>query len=218
MYLLLIIVTIALGLGAQAYVNHQLKKYAQVPNSTYMTGAQVATGMLAYYGVQGVQVQMGGPGQNFFDPRSNSITLDPETFNTASITSTATACHEVGHACQYAENYMPMKVRSAMVPVVNIASNAWIFILLIGIFLNLAGFVELAIILYACAVLFEVVTLPVEFNASKRALQYMQTTGLPTGEVAGSASVLRACAFTYVAAALASFLQLVYGGGASRQE
>ena len=96
MYLLLIIVTIALGLGAQAYVNHQLKKYAQVPNSTYMTGAQVATGMLAYYGVQGVQVQMGGPGQNFFDPRSNSITLDPETFNTASITSTATACHEVG--------------------------------------------------------------------------------------------------------------------------
>ncbi len=218
MYLLLIIVTIALGLGAQAYVNHQLKKYAQVPNSTYMTGAQVATGMLAYYGVQGVQVQMGGPGQNFFDPRSNSITLDPETFNTASITSTATACHEVGHACQYAENYMPMKVRSAMVPVVNIASNAWIFILLIGIFLNLAGFVELAIILYACAVLFEVVTLPVEFNASKRALQYMQTTGLPTGEVAGSASVLRACAFTYVAAALASFLQLVYLLLASRQE
>lgn len=218
MYLLLIIVTIALGLGAQAYVNHQLKKYAQVPNSTYMTGAQVATGMLAYYGVQGVQVQMGGPGQNFFDPRSNSITLDPETFNTATITSTATACHEVGHACQYAENYMPMKVRSAMVPVVNIASNAWIFILLIGIFLNLAGFVELAIILYACAVLFEVVTLPVEFNASKRALQYMQTTGLPTGEVAGSASVLRACAFTYVAAALASFLQLVYLLLASRQE
>lgn len=218
MYLLLIIVTIALGLGAQAYVNHQLKKYAQVPNSTYMTGAQVAMGMLAYYGVQGVQVQMGGPGQNFFDPRSNSITLDPETFNTASITSTATACHEVGHACQYAENYMPMKVRSAMVPVVNIASNAWIFILLIGIFLNLAGFVELAIILYACAVLFEVVTLPVEFNASKRALQYMQTTGLPTGEVAGSASVLRACAFTYVAAALASFLQLVYLLLASRQE
>ncbi len=218
MYLLLIIVTIALGLGAQAYVNHQLKKYAQVPNSTYMTGAQVATGMLAYYGIQGVQVQMGGPGQNFFDPRSNSITLDPETFNTASITSTATACHEVGHACQYAENYMPMKVRSAMVPVVNIASNAWIFILLIGIFLNLAGFVELAIILYACAVLFEVVTLPVEFNASKRALQYMQTTGLPTGEVAGSASVLRACAFTYVAAALASFLQLVYLLLASRQE
>lgn len=218
MYLLLIVVTIALGLGAQAYVNHQLKKYAQVPNSTYMTGAQVAMGMLAYYGVQGVQVQMGGPGQNFFDPRSNSITLDPETFNTASITSTATACHEVGHACQYAENYMPMKVRSAMVPVVNIASNAWIFILLIGIFLNLAGFVELAIILYACAVLFEVVTLPVEFNASKRALQYMQTTGLPTGEVAGSASVLRACAFTYVAAALASFLQLVYLLLASRQE
>lgn len=218
MYLLLIVVTIALGLGAQGYVKHQLKKYSQVPNSTYMTGAQVATGMLAYYGIQGVQVQMGGPGQNFFDPRSNSITLDPETFNTASITSTATACHEVGHACQYAQNYMPMKVRSAMVPVVNIASNAWIFILLIGIFLNLAGFVELAIILYACAVLFEVVTLPVEFNASKRALQYMQTTGLPAGEVAGSASVLRACAFTYVAAALASFLQLVYLLFASRQE
>lgn len=218
MYLLLIVVTIALGLGAQGYVNHQLKKYSRVPNTAYLTGYQVACGMLAYYGIQGVAVQMGRPGQNFFDPRSNSITLDPETFNGASITSTATACHEVGHACQYAQNYMPMKVRSAMVPVVNIASNAWIFVLLIGIFLNLAGFVELAIILYACAVLFEVVTLPVEFNASKRALQYMQTTGLPQGEIAGSASVLRACAFTYVAAALASFLQLVYLIFSSRQE
>lgn len=209
-YLLLIVVTMAIGLGAQFYVNRQLKKYAHVPVSTRMNGYQVATGMLQYYGIHDVPVRMGSQGENFFDPRSNSITLDPESFNGSSITATATACHEVGHACQYAAGYVPMKVRGALVPVVNFANNTWIFILLIGIFLNLVGLVDLAILFYAMVVLFGIVTLPVEFDASRRAMAYMGSTGLPDGERAGAWSVLRACALTYVASALISLMQLLY--------
>lgn len=209
-YLLLILVTFAIGIGAQAYVNSQLKKYSHVPNSSNFTGRDVAVGMLKYYGVEGVEVRMGRAGEDFFNPKDNSITLDPEAYNGRSITATATACHEVGHACQYAQDYKPMKVRSALVPAVNLASNAWIFILLAGIMLNLVGLVDLAIVLYAVAVLFQIVTLPVEFDASKRAMAYMSQTGIPGGEQAGAWSVLRACAFTYVAAALISILQLLY--------
>lgn len=216
-YILLIVVTLAIGFGAQAYVNSQIKKYSLVPNSTRMTGYQVAIGMLAYYNVSGVEVRMGGRGQNFFNPKDNSITLDPESFNGTSITATATACHEVGHACQYAQGYTAMKVRSALVPVVNFTSNTWIFIFLIGVVLNLAGLVDLAIIFYAFAVLFQVVTLPVEFDASKRALAYMGSTGLPETERIGSWNVLRACALTYVAAALVSVLQLLYLIGAREE-
>lgn len=209
-YLLLIVVTVAIGAGAQWYVNHQIKKYSHVPNSSGMTGYEVAVGMLHYYGIYDVQVRMGSHGDNFFNPKDNSITLDPQSFNGSSIDATATACHEVGHACQYAQGYMPMKVRGAMVPVVNFATNTWFILLLIGIFLNLAGLVTLAIIFYAFAVLFQIVTLPVEFDASHRAMKYMATTGIPSGEQAGAWNVLRACALTYVAAALVSVLQLLY--------
>lgn len=209
-YLLLILVTFAIGFGAQGYVNHQLNKYSHVPNTSQMTGRDVAVGMLNYYGIQGVEVRMGGEGQDFFNPKDNLITLGPDSYNGRSITATATACHEVGHACQFAQDYKPMKVRSALVPVVNLASNTWIFILLAGIILNVIGLVDVAIALYAVAVLFQIVTLPVEFDASRRALAYMQSTGIPGGEQAGAASVLRACAFTYLAAALISILQLLY--------
>ena len=207
-YLLLILVTFAIGFGAQGYVNHQLNKYSHVPNTSQMTGRDVA--VLNYYGIQGVEVRMGREGQDFFNPKDNSITLGPDSYNGRSITATATACHEVGHACQFAQDYKPMKVRSALVPVVNLASNTWIFILLAGIILNVIGLVDVAIALYAVAVLFQIVTLPVEFDASRRALAYMQSTGIPGGEQAGAASVLRACAFTYLAAALISILQLLY--------
>ncbi len=209
-YLLLILVTLLIGGGVQYYVNRQIKKYTHVPVSTRMNGYQVAVGMLDYYGVKGVDVRLGRAGENFFNPKDNSITLDPSSYNGTSITATATACHEVGHACQFAQGYAPMKVRSALVPVVSFASNSWMFILLIGIMLNVAGLIDLAIVFYAFAVLFQIVTLPVEFDASHKALTYMETTGLPGGERAGAWSVLRACALTYVAAALVSVLQLVY--------
>ncbi len=209
-YLMLIVATLAIGLGAQAYVNHKLNKYQRVPISNGLTGAQCAQQMLAYYGITNVAVHRGGPGQDFFDPRSNSVTLSPDAYDGRSVTATATACHEVGHACQFAANYTPMKVRTAIVPVVNLASNLWVFVLLIGIFLVSNNLITIAIIMYAAVVLFQLVTLPVEFNASNRAMVYMGQIGLPAQEQSGAASVLRACAFTYVAAALTSILQLLW--------
>lgn len=209
-YFLLIIVTFAIGLGASGYVNSQLKKYSRVGVSNGLTGAEAARRMLSFYGIRNVEVRRGGPGQDFFDPRTNSVTLSPEAYDGRTVTATATACHEVGHAYQYAEGYSPMKVRGALVPAVNFASNAWIFLLMIGIFMQLAGLQMLAIILYALVVLFQLVTLPVEFNASSRAMTYMNTIGLPQAEQSGAASVLRACALTYVAAALTSILQLLW--------
>lgn len=209
-YWMLIIVTLVIGLAASGYVNSQLKKYAKVPSSSGITGAQAAERMLRDNGVVGVQVMCGAEGQDHFDPRTNSISLSPSVYNRSTVTAYATACHEVGHACQFAEGYAPLKARSAMWPVVNLASNAWIFVLLAGIFLVMNQLIDIAIIMYAIVVLFQLVTLPVEFNASHRAMNYMKSINLPEGEVAGSFSVLRACALTYVAAALASLLQLVY--------
>lgn len=215
-YLLLIVVTLVIGLGATAYVNGRLKKYSHVPNSLGITGAQAAQQMLSYYGIGTVSVHRGGEGQDFFDPRTNSVTLSPESFDGRSVTALATACHEVGHACQYAQDYTPMKVRGAIVPAVNLASNAWIFLLMLGIFMNIAGLTTLAIVMYAVVVLFQLVTLPVEFNASRRAMVYMDTIGLPQSEQRGSFDVLRACALTYVAAALTSILQLLWLLGQNR--
>ena len=209
-YLTLVILTLVIGVGAQWLVNSRLKKYQHVPASNMMTGAEAARQMLEYYGIHGVHVGRGAEGQDFFDPGNNSITLSPSVFDGRSVTALATACHECGHAYQYAQNYTPMRIRTAIVPAVNLASNAWVFILMIGIMLNLAGLVDLAIIVYAVVVLFSLVTLPVEFDASHRGLGYMQTIGLPAGEIAGSRSVLTACALTYVAAALTSILQLVW--------
>ena len=217
-YLAFVVLTLAIGMFATWYVNHKLKKYMRVPISYGLTGADTARRMLEYYGIGNVPVYRGGPGQDFFDPRTNSVTLSPEAYDGRTITATATACHEVGHACQYAQNYQPMKIRGALVPAVNLASNAWIFLLMIGILMASAGLQTLAIVMYAVVVLFQIVTLPVEFNASRRAMVYMSTIGLPQSEQRGSFDVLRACALTYVAAALTSVLQLLWLLGQHRDE
>ena len=209
-YLLLVVVTLGIGLGSQAYVKNQLTKHSRIAVSSGMTGAQYAYRMLQFYGLTDVIIRAGGNGEDYFDPRTNTITLSPEAFGVATVTSMATACHEVGHACQFAQGYVPMKVRTAIVPVANIASNAWIFLFMIGIALNVVGLVDAAIILYACVVLFALITLPVEFDASKRAKQYMAATGVAAAEQEGAAKVLTACALTYVAAALSSAMQLMY--------
>lgn len=209
-YWLLIGATLLIGFGVQGYVTKQLKKYSRVPMVSKMTGVEVAQRMLSYYGISDVVVKRGRAGQDHYNPRTRSISLDPEVYDGTSITATATACHEVGHACQHAQKYAPMVIRSAIVPAVNIASNTWMFLFFMGLALGFAGFVDLAIIMYALAVLFQIVTLPVEFNASRRAMTYMDETGLLRSEQSGAWSVLRACALTYVAAALTSILQLLW--------
>lgn len=215
-YLSMILITLVIGFGAQAYVNHKLKQYQRVPIGNNLTGYEAASQMLAYYGITNVSIKQGANGQDFFDPRTNSVTLSPDAFNGRSITATATACHEVGHACQYAQDYTPMRIRGAIVPVANAASNAWLILLIIGIFLNIMGLIWAAVIMYAAVVLFQIVTLPVEFNASKRAMAYMGSIGLPAQERKGAFDVLRACALTYLAAALTSVIQLFWLLGNTR--
>lgn len=209
-YLALVVVTLIIGMGAQFYVNNQIRRYLRVPSSRGLTGAEMARRMLADHGIYNVEIRRGGPSEDHFDPRDNSITLDPDAFGGTSVTAIATACHEAGHACQFAEDYAPMKIRGALVPAVNFASNAWIFLLMIGIAMQLAGLQALAIVVYAVVVLFQLVTLPVEFNASHRAMDYLNGTGVVAAESRGAFRVLRACALTYVAAALTSVLQLLW--------
>ena len=155
---------------------------------------------------------MADPARTFSDPRTNSVTLGPDSFEGRSITGDGRLrATKWGHAYQYAQGYAPMKIRGALVPVVNLASNAWMFLLLIGIVMQLTGLIDLAIILYAFAVLFQIVTLPVEFDASRRAMVYMQATGSASGGAKRRvqraarlrAHLRRRCSHLHLAAAVA---------------
>lgn len=221
LYFGVMILTLIIGGGAQLYVTSQLKKYSHVPSSYGVTGAEMARRMSVDKGISNVGILCGGPNQDFFDPRSNSVTLGTEAYGQYSITAIATAVHEMGHASQYAEGYAFMKFRSALVPVVNFCSNAWMIIFMLGLLMGAAGgttLMKVGIIMFAAVLLFQLVTLPVEFDASRRGLAYLQATGMNQAELSGAYSVLRACALTYVAAALTALLQLLYMVLSTRSE
>ena len=209
-YLLVFLVTIILGGASQWYVTKTIREYSNVPSTSGWSGVQAANAMMARYGIGRLPVHQGHENEDHFDPRTNSITLDPHAYGASSVTAVATACHEVGHACQFAEGYSMMKIRAALVPAVNFTQRTWILLVLAGVFFGITGLAWLGIIFYACAVLFHVVTLPVEFDASRRGLAYMTETGALSGDVIGAQKVLRACALTYVAAALISVIELMY--------
>jgi Zn-dependent membrane protease YugP len=211
-YLLLIAVTLILGFGTQAYIKYTFRKWGKVPISSGLTGAQAARRMLDANGLSNVAIKcVSGELTDHFNPKTNIVSLSEDVYDSTSVSATAVACHECGHAVQHARGFVPASVRGALVPAVNIASTAWIFVLLAGIFLSMMGMVWLAIGLYAATILFQVVTLPVEFDASKRALAYIRGYGfLPASETGGARLVLVSAALTYVAAALVSVLQLVY--------
>lgn len=221
LYFGVMILTLIIGGGAQLYVTSQLRKYSHVPSSYGVTGAEMARRMSVDKGISHVGILRGGPNQDFFDPRSNSVTLGTEAYGQYSITAIATAVHEMGHASQYAEGYAFMKFRSVLVPVVNFCSNAWMIIFMLGLLMGAAGgttLMKVGIIMFAAVLLFQLVTLPVEFDASRRGLAYLQATGMNQAELSGAYSVLRACALTYVAAALTALLQLLYMVLSTRSE
>lgn len=221
LYFGVMVLTLIIGGGAQLYVTSQLRKYSHVPSSYGVTGAEMAHRMSVDKGISHVGILRGGPNQDFFDPRSNSVTLGTEAYGQYSITAIATAVHEMGHASQYAEGYAFMKFRSALVPVVNFCSNAWMIIFMLGLLMGAAGgttLMKVGIIMFAAVLLFQLVTLPVEFDASRRGLAYLQATGMNQAELSGAYSVLRACALTYVAAALTALLQLLYMVLSTRSE
>lgn len=208
-YLMLIIVTFVLGLGTQWYINHAYKKYSQVDSATGLTGAQVARRMLDDNGLTHVQVNcVAGTLTDHYDPRTRVVSLSEDIYHSTSVSAAAVACHECGHAVQHATGYVPMNIRSALVPLANFGSSAWLILLMIGIFFQMTGLILLACFVYGFAVLFQVVTLPVEFNASRRGLAYANNTLDVAGN--GAKTVLTAAALTYVAAALTSIIQLLY--------
>ncbi|WP_154027533.1 zinc metallopeptidase [Olsenella uli] len=210
-YLLLVIVSTVLGLATQSYIKSTYATWSRVPLGTSLTGADVARRMLSSEGVSGVSIEpIAGELTDNFDPTGNVLHLSSGNLRGGSVASAAVACHEAGHAVQHARGYVPGRIRSALVPVVNFASNAWMLVFFAGVFMGLTGLVQLAVLLFAFSVLFQIVTLPVEFDASRRAVAYIERSGLGPEAVRGAKKVLTAAALTYVAAALVSILQLLY--------
>ena len=196
----------------QVNVNSTFKKNSQIRNSRNLTGAQAAEYVLRRNGVSGVRIeQVSGHLSDHFDPRTNVIRLSDSVFNSTSIAAVGVACHEAGHAVQHAEGYLPNKIRGALVPVTNIGTQiGWILITLGLIFSMFETFLYLGIVLFSTSVLFTLITLPVEFNASKRALNCIKELELLYGdEYVGAKRTLQAAALTYVAAAATSVLQLL---------
>jgi Zn-dependent membrane protease YugP len=211
-FLLAFVVPLVIGFWAQHRVKSTFARNLEVPVAHGLTGAQVARHVLDANGLNEVPVEeTPGTLSDHYDPRSKSVHLSPEVYNGVSVASTAVGAHEVGHAIQHANAYAFFKFRSAMFPVVSFASNIWVLFLIGGLFLGVLGLVYVAVALYAIAVLFQIVTLPVEFDASKRANQQLRDLGLvAANESAGVRSVLKAAAWTYVAAALAAVAVLLY--------
>jgi hypothetical protein len=209
--MVILIPAILLSLFAQFKISTAYKQYSQIRSQSGLTGAQVARALLNRQGLYDVRVErVGGRLSDHYDPSSRVINLSEDVYQGTSLSSVAVAAHETGHAMQHATGYFPMQLRSSFVPVANLGSGAGPILILVGLFLPSFGFLlQLGIFVFAFAVLFQIITLPVEYNASHRALLLLQKGNLlRSEEVRGARSVLNAAALTYVAAALAAVLQL----------
>ena len=201
------------ALFCQAKVKSSFSKYSKVANRRGMTGADAAYQLLRLNGITDVRIKkINGSLTDYYDPRAKEICLSQDVFDSRSVAAIGVACHEAGHACQHAQGYAPLKIRNAVIPVTRIGSFLGVPLALIGMFLYSDPLIYAGIILYAAVAFFQLVTLPVEFNASKRALQTIETNGFLEGEeYNGAKKVLTAAALTYVAAlasALATLLRL----------
>ncbi len=208
---LILIPGILLALYAQIKVNSTYAKYKGIRNSRMITGHECARRILDANGLQNVQIQaVRGNLTDNYNPVNQVLNLSEEVYNGTSISSVSIAAHECGHALQHAQGYAPIRVRSALVPVVNAASIlSWVLILA-GYFFALFNLTTIGIIFFSSTVIFQLVTLPVEFNASDRALVQLESLGIATDtEIYGAKKVLNAAAFTYIAATIVALLQLL---------
>ena len=215
-YVVLVLPCVLLSLWASANVNSTFRKYSQQYSSRRLTGAEAAQRVLSANGVYGVRIErISGNLTDHYDPRTNVIRLSDSVYDNTSTAAIGVACHEAGHAVQYAESYAPIKLRAAIIPVTNIGSKLAMPLILIGLLLSYAAdvsyfFVYLGIACFGLSLVFQLVTLPVEFNASSRAVRLLDSQGILSGEeVDGTRKVLKAAALTYVAAAAGSVLQLL---------
>lgn len=208
-YLIFIVPTIILTLIAQSMIKNAYSKYSKVSSGTNFTGAEVARMILEKNGIYDVSVKS-VPGQlsDHYDPRTKVVNLSEGVYGSNSVAALSIAAHEVGHAMQKDEEYLPLSFRTALVPLANIGTNISWVVLLAGFILELAGLINLGILLFGFGVLFQIITLPVEFNASRRAILQLADGIMPEEHISKSKKVLRAAAMTYVAAALAMVAQL----------
>ncbi|GAE34578.1 zinc metallopeptidase [Halalkalibacter akibai] len=210
-FLVYFILLLIIPIWAQMRVKGAYRKYSQVHTSSGLTGAQVARKILDENGLYDVKIEeTRGTLTDHYDPRSKVVRLSTDNYYGTSVAGAAVAAHEVGHAMQDAENYAFLRFRHALVPVASFGSNASFFLILAGILMGASGFILLGIITMAAAVLFQLVTLPVEFNASSRAMEQIVSSGvIRNDEERDTRKVLNAAALTYVAGALVALLELV---------
>ena len=210
-YCILLIPVLLLSLWAQAQVSGNFKRYSGVANRRHLTGAQAAEAVLRAHGVYNVAIRpCSGSLTDHYDPRDNSISLSENVYNSTSIAAVGVAAHEAGHAVQYAENYGPVRLRTAIIPATQIGSKFSFILLLVGMVLYSQSLFFVGILLFSLTTIFQLITLPVEFNASGRALRILEERGILAGdELKGAEKVLRAAAMTYVASLFSSILQLL---------
>lgn len=227
-YLVLVLPCILLSLWASSNVNSTFKKYSRQHSSRGLTGAEAAQRVLMANGVRGVRIdRVSGNLTDHYDPKTNVIRLSDSVYSSTSTAAIGVACHEAGHAVQYAENYGPIKVRAAIIPLTNFGSKIAMPLILAGILMTFLGsfsdtLVYLGIAAFGMSLVFQLVTLPVEFNASRRAIQAIEASNLLTAEEQrGARKTLKAAALTYVAAtavALAQLLRLIVLFGGRRRD
>lgn len=210
-YVLLLIPILALSLWAQFQVSGSFRRYSQQTNRRRITGAQAAEAVLRAHGVYDVPIRpCRGNLTDHYDPRDNTIYLSENVYNAPTIAAVGVAAHEAGHAVQYAENYGPIRLRSAIIPATQLGSKFSFILLFAGILLYSQSLLLGGILLFSLTTIFQLVTLPVEFNASARAIETIDGQMLlDSDELPGAKKVLRAAAMTYVAALLMSALQLL---------
>ncbi len=212
LYLGIALFSLVIILVAQGMVKSRYSKYSKISNMRGITGADAARTVLESNGVYGVRIEeVSGTLTDHYDPRTNTIRLSSDVYRSKSIAAVGIAAHEAGHAVQYAKNYAPIKVRAAIVPLARFGPMFGVILILIGFMLNSMNLALAGVLLYAAVFVFQFVTLPVEFNASRRALTAIRETNLLyEQEYDGARKTLTAAALTYVAAMLQSLLTLLY--------
>ncbi len=218
-WLVSMIVPLALGLWAQSMVKRTFAKYSEVPVRNGMTGAQAAAAVVRSSGLQGVEIRaVEGTLTDHYDPRNRTLNLSADVGQASSVAALGVAAHEAGHAIQDARNYLPMRVRQTFVPVASIGSSFAIPVIFVGLLLGATGLTNIGLALFTAIVAFQLITLPVEFDASRRALVALSDGRLlEADELDGAKKVLSAAAWTYVAAFVAALSQLIYFFLASRR-
>lgn len=206
----LVIIGIVISMIASANVNGSFRKYSRMFSQRGIRAEQAAEMILRNAGIHDVSIQrISGNLTDHYDPRSKILRLSDSVYGSTSVSAIGVAAHECGHAIQHAHGYVPLKLRGAIVPVVNFASRLSMPLILVGLILGFMQLAQIGVILFSAVLIFQLVTLPVEFNASRRAIRVLDGTGILYGnEVTGAKRVLRAAALTYVASVLSTALQL----------